>query len=45
VLETIPAEQRPAALDAVRSVLAGHVTSHGVQLDAAIWITTAVRPG
>lgn len=43
VLETVPAADRPAALDAVRAVLADHATPAGVQLDGAIWITTARR--
>jgi SAM-dependent methyltransferase len=41
VLDTIPGDQRPAALDAVRASLADHVASDGVRLDGAIWITTA----
>lgn len=43
VLETIPAADRPAALDAVRGVLADHVDDTGVHLDAALWITAATR--
>lgn len=46
VLDTIPEPDRPAALDAVRSVLAEHHSPDGgVQLDAAIWITTASKAG
>ena len=40
-LETIPDAQRPAALDAVRTVLADYADETGVHLDAAIWIVTA----
>jgi ubiquinone/menaquinone biosynthesis C-methylase UbiE len=43
VLATIPADQQPAALDAVRAVLADHAGADGVHLDAAIWIVTATR--
>lgn len=43
VLETVPVADRPAALDAVRAVLADHATPAGVHLDGAIWITTARR--
>jgi SAM-dependent methyltransferase len=43
VLATVPVADRPAALEAVRTVLADHVTSAGVQLGAAVWITTAQR--
>lgn len=43
VMETVPAADRPAALDAVRAALAEHVTPAGVQLDGAIWVTTARR--
>ena len=38
---TVPAADKPAALDAVADALAPHTTNYGVQLDAAIWITTA----
>jgi SAM-dependent methyltransferase len=42
VLETIPEDQRDAALAAVRRVLTDHHTAErGVCLDAAVWITTA----
>jgi ubiquinone/menaquinone biosynthesis C-methylase UbiE len=44
VLDTIPDNQRDTALDAVRTVLAGHADELGVHLDAAIWITTARLP-
>lgn len=40
VLDTVPAADRPAALQAVADALAPHTTSGGVHLDAAIWITT-----
>jgi SAM-dependent methyltransferase len=43
VLETVPDDQRPAALDAVRAVLAEHDGDDGVHLDGAIWIITAER--
>ena len=41
VLDTVPTDQRPAALDAVREALAEHVASDGVRLNGAIWIITA----
>jgi ubiquinone/menaquinone biosynthesis C-methylase UbiE len=41
VLDTIPATDKPAALQAVTDALASHTTNDGVYLDAAIWITTA----
>jgi SAM-dependent methyltransferase len=40
VLDTIPATDKPAALQAVTDALAPHTTNNGVYLDAAIWITT-----
>jgi SAM-dependent methyltransferase len=43
VLDTVPDADKPAALEAVRSVLAQHQTPRGVELDAAIWITSATR--
>jgi hypothetical protein len=43
VLETVPEPDRPAALDAVRAVLGDQLTAEGVQLGAAVWITTARR--
>ena len=43
VLETVPAADRPAALEAVRAVLVDHVTPAGVELDGAVWITSARR--
>jgi len=43
LLDTIPAADRPAALDAVGGVLADDVDDTGVHLDAAVWITTASR--
>jgi hypothetical protein len=43
VLETVPTDQRPIAIDAVRSVLADHANGGPVQLDGAIWIIGAVR--
>jgi ubiquinone/menaquinone biosynthesis C-methylase UbiE len=44
VLDTIPDNQRPAALDAVRTALAGHTDKRGVHLSAAIWIITGRLP-
>ncbi len=41
VLETVPAADRPAALEAVRAVLVDHQTPVGIQLDGAVWITSA----
>jgi hypothetical protein len=43
VLDTIPAADKPAALQAVTDALAPHTTNDGVYLDAAIWITTGKR--
>ena len=43
VLDTVPDDHRPAALEAVRTVLADHADHAGVNLGAAIWITTAHR--
>ena len=40
-LDSVPAAQRPAALDSVRAALASHRRSDGVRLGAAIWIITA----
>ena len=40
VLDTIPAVDKPAALQAVADALAPHTSGAGVHLDAAIWITT-----
>ncbi|HET6836259.1 MAG TPA: hypothetical protein VFH30_20530 [Acidimicrobiales bacterium] len=40
VLDTIPATDKPAALQAVTDALAPDTTNDGVHLDAAIWITT-----
>jgi SAM-dependent methyltransferase len=44
VLDSVPDDQRPAALDAVRAVLADHAEPGGVRLGAAIWIITASNP-
>ncbi len=44
VLATVAQVDTAAALDAVRAVLADHLTAEGVQLDAAIWIVSARRP-
>lgn len=41
VLETVPAPDKSAALQAVTDALAPYTTSDGVHLDAGIWITTA----
>jgi SAM-dependent methyltransferase len=43
ILETVADEDRSAALDAVRAALADRVTPQGVQLGAAILVTTAQR--
>ncbi len=43
VIETVPAEQREIAIDAVRTVLADHTDGDGVRLDGAIWIIRAQR--
>ena len=43
VLDTVPESDRPAALDAVRTVLADHLAPAGVELGGAVWITTARR--
>jgi hypothetical protein len=40
VLDTVPAADKPAALDAVAEALTPYATAEGVHLDAAIWITT-----
>jgi hypothetical protein len=40
VLATIPDDQHPADLDAVRGVLAEHLAADGVHLDGAILLTT-----
>jgi hypothetical protein len=37
-------DHRPAALDAVRGVLADHTQPDGVRLGAAIWIVSADNP-
>jgi SAM-dependent methyltransferase len=44
VLDAVPDDQRPAALDAVRTALADHTDADGVRLGAAIWIVTANNP-
>ena len=41
VLDTVPDDDRPAALEAVRAVLADHTDDTGVHLGAAIWLITA----
>jgi ubiquinone/menaquinone biosynthesis C-methylase UbiE len=43
VLETVPSDQRAAAIDAVRAVLTDHADDDGVRLDGAIWIIGAWR--
>jgi SAM-dependent methyltransferase len=43
-LEAVPDDQRPAALDAVRTALADHEQPDGVRLAAAIWLVTAQNP-
>jgi SAM-dependent methyltransferase len=42
-LDTVPDAQRPAALDAVRDALAGHLRPAGVQLGAQVLVTRAHR--
>jgi ubiquinone/menaquinone biosynthesis C-methylase UbiE len=44
VLETVPTNDQPAALAAVRTALADHAGDAGVHLAAAIWIANATRP-
>ncbi|HEY3141658.1 MAG TPA: methyltransferase domain-containing protein [Acidimicrobiales bacterium] len=44
-LDSMPDEQRPAALEAVRAALADHAEGDGVRLGAAIWIITATHQG
>jgi hypothetical protein len=43
VLDTVPEPDEPAALDAVPTTLTEHQTPRGVELGAAILITTATR--
>jgi len=43
LLDTVAADDRPVAMDALRAVLAEHAGPGGVRLDAAIWLTTAIR--
>ena len=43
VLDTVPEPDKPAALEAVRTALAEHQAAGGVELGAAILITTATR--
>jgi ubiquinone/menaquinone biosynthesis C-methylase UbiE len=43
MLDTVPQRDRPAALHTMRTVLAEHLSPSGVQLGAAILITTATR--
>lgn len=43
VFETVPEPDKPVALEAVRTALADYQTPDGVELGAAIWITTAIR--
>jgi hypothetical protein len=45
VLDTVPELDRPAALDAVRSALTEHQTLRGVELGAAVLLTSATHPG
>jgi hypothetical protein len=44
LLDTIPDQVRPAAIEEVRAELARHATPGGIVLDAAIWLTTATWP-
>ena len=43
VLETVPAEQREIAINAVQAALADHADRDGVRLDGAMWIVSAQR--
>lgn len=43
VLATIPDDEQPAALDAVRAILADNVGADGVSLAGAILITVAIK--
>jgi len=43
VLETVPAEHRESAIDAVRTTLMDHAGADGVRLDGAIWIIAGER--
>jgi len=43
ILDTIPRPNRPGALAAVAEALDDHADHNGVRLNAAIWITTAMR--
>jgi SAM-dependent methyltransferase len=43
-LEALPERERAAALDAVRDAFVEHMTPSGVQLGAAVWVTTALGP-
>jgi SAM-dependent methyltransferase len=45
VLDTVPELDRPAAVDAVRSALTEHQTLRGVELGAAVLLTSATHPG
>jgi SAM-dependent methyltransferase len=42
-LESVAEHDKPAALEALRAVLSAHQTPRGVELGAAVWITTADR--
>jgi hypothetical protein len=44
VLDSVTDDHRPAALKAVRGVLADHTQPDGVRLGAAIWIVSADNP-
>jgi len=43
LLDTIADDDRPAAIEALRSALAEHGSPGGIRLGAAVWITTATR--
>ncbi len=43
LLDTVADDDRAAAMDALRAVLAEHAGPAGVRLDAAVWLTTAIR--
>ena len=43
VLEGLDDDQQARALDALRALMADHVTPDGVFLDSSIWVVTAVR--
>jgi hypothetical protein len=44
LLDTIPGDTQPAVIEELRAALAEHAGPRGVQLNAAILLTTATRP-